>query len=769
MSGFTPRGWKSQTAPQAERRADPPVGKFHAYRHGKPNNLPIARTALIGREQEIAEITALLQVPGFVTLVGAGGIGKTRCALAVATTLLAEFADGVWFVDLAPVADPVLVPSSVAQALNLPLSPHREPLDIVVGYLKRKHLLLVLDNCEHLIKAARTVVATILQNAPEVHLLATSREGLHVAGEQQYRMPSLAVPPGDATLPADEVFTFGAARLFADRAFAVDRRFALTNDNAPSVSEICRRLDGIPLAIELAAARVNVLTPQQLARKLDERFRVLTGGDRSALARHQTMRALIDWSYDLLSEHEQTVFRTLSIFAGGCTLQTATAVCGERDEIAMLERLSSLVEKSLLQAEPSENGARYTLLESTRQYARERLLERGEETAVAHAHAGALLTLANELDGLAETTPERAWNAQVEPELENWRAALAWTLVGRGDVTVGGQLAGTLRMVWYRFAPAEGRRWVRLAAQTVDAVADEAVVAALELAEANLDGALSEHRPGYAAAERAIARYRHLGDERGIIRAQGQAGRALLHLDRVTDGEALLLAALDTANALGLHWTAGVILDGLATAREFASDVEGARTRYAQALTFAQSSGFECLAASIALNRGELEFRSGDATTALQLCGEALEIGRALRDARGIAISLINSAAYLIALRRYDEARTTVREGLTLARDLQREVSFVFALQHSAAITGLRPREDEARADEEPARAALLLGYANARLVALDVKRQYTEQQEYDKLLPALRDALGDDELQKLMADGAAWSEDRAVAEALLV
>jgi predicted ATPase len=338
------------------------------------HNLPRQLSSFVGRENELAEIAELLKVPGFVTLVGAGGIGKTRCALAVATAVVDEFADGVWFVDLAPVADPALA-NAIAQAFDLPLSPNLPPLDTVVGYLKRKHLLLVLDNCEHVVAQARAVVATILHACPEVHILATSREGLHVAGEQQYRLPSLAVPPPDA--PAQEILNFAGARLFADRALAVDRRFVIGDDNARYVGEICRRLDGIPLAIELAAARVNVLSPQQLAQKLDEWFRVLTGGDRTALARHQTMRALIDWSYDLLTEDEQRVFRTLSVFAGGCTLQTATTVCSE-DEIVTLERLSSLVEKSLLQAEPSDGGTRYQLLESMRQYAHERLVERGE-------------------------------------------------------------------------------------------------------------------------------------------------------------------------------------------------------------------------------------------------------------------------------------------------------------------------------------------------------------------------------------------------------
>jgi predicted ATPase/class 3 adenylate cyclase len=735
----------------------------------RPNNLPRLFTSFVGREQEVADIAALLKAPGFVTLVGAGGVGKTRCALAVAAIALDEFADGVWFVDLAPLPDPALVASAIAQALNLPLSPTREPLDIVLGYLKRKQLLLVLDNCEHVIEIARSVAAAILQNAPEVHLLATSREGLAIAGEEAYRLPSLAVPAEVKSATASAVSSYGAVDLFADRAFSADKRFVLTDENAPDVSEICRRLDGIPLAIELAAARVKVLSPRQLAQKLDERFRVLTGGDRAALPRHQTMRALIDWSYDLLSEDEQTVFRKLSIFAGGCTIQTATTVCGDGDELAMLERLSSLVEKSLLQAEPSDGGTRYAFLESTRQYARERLVERSEETAVARAHASALLTLADEVEALAETTPDRTWDAQVAPELENWRAAVASALGTRGDVSIGRWLAAALRRVWDRFAPAEGRQWIRLAAQTVDAGTDEAVVAALELAEATLDTALNQYQATFAAAERALTLYRRLGDERGVVRAQRLAGGMLIFLGRVADSESLLQTALAAAKVLAMQRTVGGILRDLAVARHFSGDAEGARSRYAEALVFAQDAGFERLAADIAGNRAEAEFRSGDAPTALRLAGEGLAIDRTLHDTQLIAADLLNNAAYLIALGRYGEARTAAREALTLARDLQYEVYVVFALQHLAAFAGLRPCEDDARALGERARAARLLGYADARLAALQAAREYTEQQEYDKLLPALRNGLGDDELAKFMTEGSTWSEDRAVNEAMLV
>jgi predicted ATPase len=689
-----------------------------------------------------------------VTLAGSGGVGKTRCALQVAANTTQTFADGVWLVELAPIADASLVAGTIAQALGVPLSPDRAPLDTVVDYLKRKQVLLVLDNCEHVLDEARNVAAAILHACSDVHILATSREGLHVAGEDVYRMPSLELA--------------GAVMLFADRALSAEKRFALTDESRPHVEEICRRLDGIPLAIELAAARVNVLSPQQLVQRLDERFRVLTGGDRSALARHQTMRALFDWSYDLLSDDEQRVFRALSVFAGGCTLQSAAAVCGE-DELVMLERFASLVEKSLLQAEPDESGTRYRLLESMREYARERLIERGEEAVVARAHAAAYLARAEALSESYESTPDRAWYAQAEPELENWRSALAWTLGARGEPTLGQHLAGALGSIWNFFAPAEGRSWVRKAAQTVDPATDDTVIAKLDLAEAAHDATLYQYKAAHAAAEHALALYRRLGDVRGEMRAQRRAGQALVFLGRITEGEAQLRAALTTAEALGLRKMAAGILDTFATSGRFGGNTAEARARSAAALRAAPAAGFARQAATVALNLAELEFEAGDATAALRVVSEALDDYWVQRDALPLANGLCNMAAYLVALERYTEARAAARDALTHGRGIHSEVQLAFTVQHLAAIAGLRRADSGGRARDDRLRAARLLGYTNARIAAVEAARENTEQQEYDRLLPALHEALGNEKLATLMAEAGAWTEDQAVAEAMLV
>jgi predicted ATPase/class 3 adenylate cyclase len=735
-----------------------------------PNNLPPQLTSFVGREDEVAEIKTLLDQHRFVTLVGTGGAGKTRCAIQVGADLLDGSGDGVWLAELAPISDPALVASVVAKALNVQDEANRPPLDSVLLFLKRKRLLLIFDNCEHVIDEARNVVGAILRGCSDVRILATSREGLNVAGERVHRMPSLPVPETGTRITSSGALEYGAVALFVDRALAANGRFLLTEENAPDVAEICRRLDGIPLAIELAAARVKVLSPQQLARKLDERFRVLTGGDRSALPRQQTMRALVDWSYDLLSEDERTLFRKLSIFAGGFTLESASGICsdGTIDEIAVLDMLSSLVDKSLVHAEPAGNGTRYRLLESMRQYARERLEEHGEYQLIAHKHAEAFLALAKELDDLYDTLPTRAWMLRAEPELENWRAALEWALVGRGDVTLAQRLLGALRWMWYYFAPAEGRRWLRSVAETVDGSTEAAIVAPLELAEAHADLTLVQRKMAHDESERALVGFRELNDARGIAESLRVSGSALF-MTEPAQSEATLLEALAEAKKLGLRKMQGRILSALAGARAWLDDVSGARSYYSEAVAIARSSGDEHAIALIAGNLAEAEFRGGDPSAALRIAAESLDVLRGtFSSARRVAITLANMAQYSTALGRFEDARTQAREAAIVSRDAQAEVWLTFSLQHLAAIAAFEPRENPASRKELRRRGALLLGYVDARLTALDAIRE-TEQIEYDRVLPVLRSEFGDEEVAKLLEEGGAWSEDRAFTEAFAI
>ncbi|HEY6358737.1 MAG TPA: adenylate/guanylate cyclase domain-containing protein, partial [Vicinamibacterales bacterium] len=320
------------------------------------NNLPLQLASLVGREGDVIDIKSLLEGSRLVTLTGAGGVGKTRCALQVGAETLDEFTDGVWFIDLAPLHDPSLVPNVIASVFDVQETPTQPMRDALINHLKHKDLVLIVDNCEHVIGEASKTAGAILRDCPNVSILATSREALGLAGEAVYQMPTLTVPEKLQDLTADAALRYGAVALFDARARSANSRFSVSDENAPTVAEICKRLDGIPLAIELAAARLKVLSPRQLSKKLDERFRVLTGGDRGTLPRQQTMRALIDWSYDLLSETEKRLFRYLSIFAGTFALDLATVICTEEvADVDVFDVLSSLVDKSLVQVEYADD------------------------------------------------------------------------------------------------------------------------------------------------------------------------------------------------------------------------------------------------------------------------------------------------------------------------------------------------------------------------------------------------------------------------------
>ncbi|HET6277010.1 MAG TPA: tetratricopeptide repeat protein [Candidatus Cybelea sp.] len=740
-----------------------------------PNNLPHQLTPLIGRDDVLAEVGQLIDDHALVTLVGTGGIGKTRVALQVGANELDGTPDGVWFVDLAPIGNTSLVASTITTALGLREQPQVPLLDTLLRYLKHKHVLLILDNCEHVIEAVAKITDAILRACPEVRLLATSREALRIGGEYVYPMPSLTFPLQSETLAAEQALSYGAVALFAQRAAASDAKFELTDDSAPIVAEICRRLDGIALAIELAAARVKVLAPRHLAQKLDERFRVLTGGSRAALPRQQTMRALIDWSYDLLSAKEQRLFRWLAIFSGGWTLEMAAVVCADDkatedvvESWEVLDLLSSLVDKSLVHVDQSESGVRYRLLESMRQYGHERLADAGEDAVVAKAHAVAFLALGEELHRVFETTPEHMWLARAEPELDNFRAALTWAFETHGDVRLGQRLAAALLPAWTRFVAAEGLRWIQ-AASTHATEMPASLEAALDLAEAAIATALSQPKTARERAERALALYNDLGNHLRIAQARHLLGRALVHLGEAEEGETMLTAALNEARATGVHSVIADVLQSLAIARSHAGDVAGARPLFAEALAMFRSVSAERVCSHIAGNLAEAEFHEGNALEALQLENEALASYRRFNHKLGTAISLCNIAAYLIALGRYEEARISARDGLAAARDTQWEVGVAWGLQHLAATAALRPADDAGDVRGDRPRAARILGYVDARLDAMEALRQYTEKQEQDKSLSALRASLGEDQLAKLMAEGATWTEDQAFGEALAI
>jgi predicted ATPase/class 3 adenylate cyclase len=454
-----------------------------------PNNLPIQVTSFRGREQDLEDLKAHLAEHRLVTLLGAGGVGKTRLAAQLGGELLERFPDGVWIADLAPITDSELVSSVVAKVVGVSQAQGRLVDESMTQSLKGKQLLLVLDSCEHVLEAAAAVADAIHRHCPNVRILATSREALGVGGEKVLRLASLAVPNKTLNLDAASAIKFGAVALFADRALLVDQSFRLGDDNAPLVSDICRRLDGIPLAIELAAARVKVLSIPNLAQRLNERFKILTGGSRTALPRQKTLRALFDWSYDLLSPEERALFNRVAIFAGSFTLDAAGSVCADHgiDQNDVLDLVASLSDKSLVVADTTGDQERYRVLESTRQYALGKLEASGERERLARRHADYFLDAARKADASFGAVPLSEWLARLEPEVENFRATMDWAL-GRGQqVALGGSVASALVMFWWHGgAEAEGLRWINAALDKIDEREQADVAAHLRQALARL-------------------------------------------------------------------------------------------------------------------------------------------------------------------------------------------------------------------------------------------------------------------------------------------
>jgi predicted ATPase/class 3 adenylate cyclase len=537
--------------------AFPPPNSLDA----RPNNLPLQVTSFVGRERELAEVRELLERSRLLTLTGTGGCGKTRLALQVAAELVDGYPDGVWFVDLAPLADRALVAAAALATLGAREVPGQEPLASLVEHLRARQLLLLLDNCEHVIDASARLGDALLRGCPAVRLLVTSRELLGVSGETAWPVPSLALPDPAAHHTAAELGRCESAQLFIDRALAVQPAFRVTEQNASALAQVCTRLDGIPLALELAAARVRVLTVEQIATRLSDRFRLLTGGGRTALRRQQTLRALVDWSHDLLSERERVLLRRLAVFAGGWTLEAAEAVGADGsgqgkgpmtiEPVDVLDLLTSLVDKSLVVADPGEVEERYVFLETIRQYAEEKLLQAGEAAALRDRHRDWCLAAARLIRPDVELTPETIRRRrQFVAELDNVRGALAWCAAGDAAAArVGLEIAANLQE--YAWRRAELRAWL----ETLLTLVPERV-AIRAWALLRLDHARRwqhEFVAGKQASEEALAIFLELGDEVGAADARSQIGLDLANLGDYAAARAYLDDSLAFARARGDH------------------------------------------------------------------------------------------------------------------------------------------------------------------------------------------------------------------------
>lgn len=719
-----------------------------------PNNLPRQATAFVGREQELADIKTLLAQSQLVTLVGTGGVGKTRTALQVAADLLDGTGDGVWFIDLAQVSREFAV-ATIAQVFNLQTQAGRDALQDVLGYLKNKRLLLVVDNCEHVIEEVTRIVAAIVKACRRVVILATSREGLNVHGEQVYRLPSLSVPAPREALSAEEALKYGAIALFVARASALYAQFSFTDDKAPVVADICRRLDGIALAIELAAARVTILNLKQLSQRLDERFRLLTGGDRTALPRQQTMRAAIDWSYELLSDDERTIFRRLSIFQGGWTLEAASDVCSDDvlDEFKIFDILSSLVNKSLVVVEFDVEAQRYRLLESLRQYGIERLRKQGEFDALARRHAQYFAAHSQQVAEKWHVVPEITWIAFIEAELDNMRAAMQWSLDQGHDVLLGARIAERLWAYWFGHSIQEGRHWIETARARVAPENDPALSIGIDLALSRLTVTAT----AFAACERALAGARALGDKRAAARAVFYLGEAHIFANRLDEAEAALIEARDLSRELGDQYREVSALQLLGRVYIERKQFEIAREHINTSMRFYEKRGPERNRGIALINQARLEQAVGDIPRAIELTQQAHRMALELTDRTLEVVALSSAATCLLAAERLDEAKASVRAALIVSRD-ERVMNGFESLILSCVALALRNGNFE--------QAARLFGFIK-KVQHVGLPGNPFGEVISDDLRSQLRDHFTGERLQVLTDEGAGWSEEQGYEEAL--
>jgi predicted ATPase len=755
-----------------------PVRSLEAFDH----NLPMQVTSFVGREEATAEVKRLLAprdegkgmrdeegtgqsrpsslIPHpsrLLTLTGAGGCGKTRLALQVAADLLEGESDGSWFVDLAPLTDPALVPQTVAAVLGVREEPGRPLTQTLVDALLPKKLLLILDNCEHLLEACAALAQALLHRCPGVQILATSRERLNVAGETTYRIPSLSSPdPSTLNSPLSALTQYEAVRLFIDRAIAVVPAFAVTNANAPAVAEVCHRLDGIPLAIELAAARVRVLSAEQIAARLDDRFRLLTGGSRASLPRQQTLRALIDWSYDLLSEAERALLRRLSVFAGGWTLEAAEAVStGEEiEEWEVLDLLSALVDKSLVVEEPGAEP-RFTMLETIREFARERLSAGSETEALRERHAGFFLAL---IEAEWKLSEQYGRFDRLEREHDNLRAALRWA-AAQGDGEVGLRLGGGLGHFWVaRGYVGEGREHLARSLALPGAEA-RTPVRAKALAEAGML-AMVQSDCGTASSllEESLAIFQELGDKPGSAQTLHYLAEMARDEGRYGAARALWEESLATFRELGEKGGIAGMLHRLGAVASDQGDYGAAQAFFEESLArWRELGGHGGIAFSL-WGLGRAAHARGDYKGARALLEEALAICREREDKQGIAHGLVCLGAVACDQGDYGAARALFEEGLAICTERGYQRWIANYLEGLAAV---------AVAQEQFERAARLLGTAEGLREATGAALPPAERAGHDRSVAAVRTALGEDAFAAAWAEGRAMPLEQAVQYAL--
>ncbi len=731
----------------------------------RPANLPAQRTRFVGRDRELAAAGELLlrQDVRVLTMTGPGGIGKTRLALRLSEEIAGQFPGGVCFVPLATLTDPDLIILTILQALGVREDAGRPSAETLQEFLRnpsRGPMLLLLDSFEHLISAA-SIVADLVAAAPGVKVLVTSRSPLHVYGEHEFPVPSLALPDPRNLPPLEALTRYEAVALFLQRAAAVKPDFAATEENAAAIADICARLDGLPLAIELAAARVKLLSPSLMRARLEKRLQLLTGGARDLPERQQTLRGAIDWSHGLLNEEEQKLFRRLSVFVGGCTLEAAEAVCNAKRDLGVdvLEGMTSMVDKSLVQqADPVAAEPRFVMLETIREYALERLASSGDEALARRAHAAYCLVLAEEESSRQGGEETAGWLERFDAEHDNFRAALD-ELTRRGDAEWGLRLAASLFRFWeMREYLREGRDRLERLLKLPGAAARNKVRARALFAAAVLTGEQGDYAAGRKLGEESLEINRESGDRQGVAvclnalavnaRERGDAAAARL----------LFQEALELWRELGDRVAVARCLSNLANAVRVERDYALARSLHEEALSLFRELGDQTGVAWAINHEGDVASEQGNATEARALYEKSLALFRTLGDEWGIAGTLADMGNLACEKADYRAARSLYQESMTIFQRLGHKRGVARLLESFASA---------AAAQRKPELALRLAGTAAALREALGAPLSRAEQDRLGKSLEAARETLGDRDSAAIWMEGWAMPLEKAVESAL--
>jgi predicted ATPase/class 3 adenylate cyclase len=728
----------------------PPLKSLNAF----PNNLPSQLTSFIGRERELQEVRKLLSNARLLTLIGPGGTGKTRLSLQLAADQLTEFKDGVWFVELAPLADPTFIISTIADVLELHEVPVIPLMNVIIDYLRAKQLLLIFDNCEHLVEESAQIADQLLHACPQLKIIASSREALGIDGETVYRVPSLTLPDTSSTALMD----YESTRLFIERATKAEPRFHLTDHNASSIAQICLRLDGIPLAIELAAARVKLFTPEQIAERLDDRFKLLTGGSRTALPRQQTLRALIDWSYQSLNETEQKALRRLAVFTGGWTFEAAEVVIGELDA---MDGLLGLVNKSLVNVEEQDGKSRYRFLETMRQYAMEKLLESGEAIEVRDRHLDYFLESTKQAPQREATIfgalpDDIEWLDRMEGELDNLRAALEWATSNHPEKAL--KLIYSVGNFWVgRDYNVEARGWCQAILERAKSFSN------MEREQAMVYGilgwssiAIGDHKTGREAAEAGIVLARRVNDAMIMGRLLGLVSLACIFLGDFPAVEKYLSEAEMIARQTSLTEQLATVLTTRAQlAFSGYGNLAQAKAYVDEAVSLSATLQNEWAAAMSLFGMGRVAGVMGDLDLARAKFMASAELAKKMGNKRQVYSCYSELAHVLRENGELDEPLKIYRDLLPKWRDIGHRAAVAHELECVAYILSKK---------EASQRAAKILGAADHLRKMIESNPTPLELAEYDQELSALRAKMDRSDFERAWEEGQKLTMDEAIA-----